>query len=69
MSFIYRTLSSNVASTPSTTILKANGVCFKDKKLSIGQAVRKQHASGQSKLCKTEGALTYGSIVLIPLWY
>ncbi|KAG8004520.1 Gamma-crystallin B [Nibea albiflora] len=27
----------------------ANGVCFKDKKLSIGQAVRRQQSSGQSK--------------------
>ncbi|XP_071320086.1 protein boule-like isoform X2 [Trachinotus anak] len=27
----------------------ANGICFKDKKLSIGQAVRKQQASGQIK--------------------
>nr|XP_046238332.1 protein boule-like [Scatophagus argus] len=26
-----------------------NGICFKDKKLSIGQAVRKQQASGQTK--------------------
>ncbi|XP_051283995.1 protein boule-like [Dicentrarchus labrax] len=26
-----------------------NGICFKDKKLSIGQAVRKQQASGQNK--------------------
>uniref|UniRef100_A0A8C9YSJ0 RRM domain-containing protein n=1 Tax=Sander lucioperca TaxID=283035 RepID=A0A8C9YSJ0_SANLU len=28
----------------------ANGICFKDKKLSIGQAVRKQQGPGQSKL-------------------
>ncbi|XP_040888724.1 protein boule-like [Toxotes jaculatrix] len=27
----------------------ANGICFKDKKLSIGQAVRKQQVSGQIK--------------------
>ncbi|XP_054479741.1 protein boule-like [Anoplopoma fimbria] len=27
----------------------ANGICFKDKKLSIGQAVRRQQASGQTK--------------------
>uniref|UniRef100_A0A3B4TK34 Protein boule-like n=1 Tax=Seriola dumerili TaxID=41447 RepID=A0A3B4TK34_SERDU len=27
----------------------ANGICFKDKRLSIGQAVRKQQASGQIK--------------------
>lgn len=29
---------------------KANGFCFKEKKLFIGQAVKKQKPSGQSKL-------------------
>ncbi|KAM7365265.1 hypothetical protein PAMP_016209 [Pampus punctatissimus] len=46
---IYWTLFSNVASVPSTAALKANGICFKDKKLSIGQAVRKHQPSGQTK--------------------
>ncbi|KAI3366273.1 hypothetical protein L3Q82_009744, partial [Scortum barcoo] len=31
------------------TLHDANGICFKDKKLSIGQAIRKQHTSGQTK--------------------
>uniref|UniRef100_A0A8C9YVH4 RRM domain-containing protein n=1 Tax=Sander lucioperca TaxID=283035 RepID=A0A8C9YVH4_SANLU len=33
--------------------LKANGICFKDKKLSIGQAVRKQQGPGQSNVFVT----------------